>query len=192
MWIETGKDRRACNKGRYSFASNGECGLKQGTEHGAGCPRTDSFASNGECGLKPAGRKQRRRVGDSFASNGECGLKRLCEKAHDLCAGGFIRQQWRMWIETMMVNAQAKRNVDSFASNGECGLKLPPPEPVDVVKIFIRQQWRMWIETARTWWPMRSQLRFIRQQWRMWIETDVMCSVAWRSHIHSPAMANVD
>ena len=40
------------------------------------------------------------RDNNSFASNGECGLK------HPVAMGGsnehaeFIRQQWRMWIET--------------------------------------------------------------------------------------------
>ena len=37
----------------------------------------------------------------------------------------FIRQQWRMWIET------------------------PNPASPNIVDVkFIRQQWRMWIETS--------------------------------------------
>ena len=47
--------RWAASFGPNSFASNGECGLKQlrGTfEHGALV--LNSFASNGECGLKPS------------------------------------------------------------------------------------------------------------------------------------------
>ncbi len=36
----------------------------------------------------------------------------------------FIRQQWRMWIETgLRVNNQGQMITNSFASNGECGLK---------------------------------------------------------------------
>ncbi len=36
----------------------------------------------------------------------------------------FIRQQWRMWIETGMVVVWLRGGCNSFASNGECGLKL--------------------------------------------------------------------
>ena len=36
-----------------SFASNGECGLKQGGGRWVLTVRKNSFASNGECGLKP-------------------------------------------------------------------------------------------------------------------------------------------
>ncbi len=36
----------------------------------------------------------------------------------------FIRQQWRMWIETMRAVRSVSRVDNSFASNGECGLKL--------------------------------------------------------------------
>ncbi len=35
----------------------------------------------------------------------------------------FIRQQWRMWIETIACCAFAQAGGNSFASNGECGLK---------------------------------------------------------------------
>ena len=35
----------------------------------------------------------------------------------------FIRQQWRMWIETRSGNCVCARRANSFASNGECGLK---------------------------------------------------------------------
>ena len=93
----------------------------------------------------------------------------------DVCAAlglEFIRQQWRMWIETCRIQLHRLREAE-----------------------FIRQQWRMWIETAGTWPPMRwprnsfasngecglklggewllntTLLEFIRQQWRMWIET---------------------
>ncbi len=39
-------------------------------------------------------------VANSFASNGECGLKHSYYW-HRVCGGvKFIRQQWRMWIET--------------------------------------------------------------------------------------------
>ena len=35
----------------------------------------------------------------------------------------FIRQQWRMWIETAPADGTARMPANSFASNGECGLK---------------------------------------------------------------------
>ena len=35
----------------------------------------------------------------------------------------FIRQQWRMWIETDYSVTAATIHPNSFASNGECGLK---------------------------------------------------------------------
>ena len=105
----------------------------------------------------------------------------------------FIRQQWRMWIETSRATG--------------C-------QPLALK--FIRQQWRMWIETQFEVLQQNAQEKFIRQQWRMWIETnDVNCSgncidnsfasngecglkhrlavVKLRGTlIHSPAMANVD
>ena len=39
-------------------------------------------------------------------------------------AAQFIRQQWRMWIETSEIQPPPAPQVNSFASNGECGLKL--------------------------------------------------------------------
>ena len=86
---------------RNSFASNGECGLKP-LHHPAPIQlHKNSFASNGECGLKPAQLARVRGVlqGNSFASNGECGLKPP-EVLARLQDEEFIRQQWRMWIET--------------------------------------------------------------------------------------------
>ena len=84
----------------------------------------------------------------------------------------FIRQQWRMWIETMCWSACEAFFNNSFASNGECGLKrhLGAVLPLARHK-FIRQQWRMWIETGSTASTKQSLPQFIRQQWRMWIET---------------------
>jgi hypothetical protein len=35
----------------------------------------------------------------------------------------FIRQQWRMWIETSLYPVPVSGKWNSFASNGECGLK---------------------------------------------------------------------
>ena len=35
----------------------------------------------------------------------------------------FIRQQWRMWIETQIHELRFTSSLNSFASNGECGLK---------------------------------------------------------------------
>ena len=63
---------------------------------------------------------------NSFASNGECGLKLATVRVLSTPPLKFIRQQWRMWIETAM----------------------PAPNPYKSPK-FIRQQWRMWIETPR-------------------------------------------
>ena len=37
---------------------------------------------------------------NSFASNGECGLKHDDAGTRRRISGKFIRQQWRMWIET--------------------------------------------------------------------------------------------
>ena len=62
-----------------SFASNGECGLKR---------------MDGTCGTSGADL-------NSFASNGECGLKLAVLSLHFTIKGEFIRQQWRMWIETI-------------------------------------------------------------------------------------------
>ena len=82
----------------------------------------------------------------------------------------FIRQQWRMWIETATNMNAVNKKANSFASNGECGLKRPHGR-----------------------YRMSSLGKFIRQQWRMWIETgDVNNPAAQRTQIHSPAMANVD
>ena len=62
----------------------------------------NSFASNGECGLKRFAKTTAPAVkqGNSFASNGECGLKQVDFGDHRLGEREFIRQQWRMWIET--------------------------------------------------------------------------------------------
>ncbi len=40
----------------------------------------------------------------------------------------FIRQQWRMWIETNLVGDAGFEPANSFASNGECGLKQTDPQ----------------------------------------------------------------
>ncbi len=61
---------------------------------------------------------------NSFASNGECGLKRQNTYRATSVGHEFIRQQWRMWIETTL--------------DQDTALQLDE---------FIRQQWRMWIET---------------------------------------------
>ena len=62
----------------------------------------------------------------------------------------FIRQQWRMWIETTRTwKPLILRQTNSFASNGECGLKHRGRNQVsEAIEKFIRQQWRMWIETG--------------------------------------------
>ena len=96
------------------------------------------------------------------------------ETRHHACAqrlsGKFIRQQWRMWIETSMVMVVCPCAANSFASNGECGLKLQHQISPHIARSeFIRQQWRMWIETFQT-----------------------RCRRFGGGVIHSPAMANVD
>ncbi len=129
----------------------------------------------------------------------------------------FIRQQWRMWIETSTRLRTTLAGTNSFASNGECGLKRVGR---DVGKVFgqkfIRQQWRMWIETSMASCVAGVLREFIRQQWRMWIETPnrhselrndpnsfasngecglkpKLAALLVAPHlIHSPAMANVD
>ena len=85
----------------------------------------------------------------------------------------FIRQQWRMWIETSEIAVNRAPYMNSFASNGECGLKQKVTNDVlaDFAKKFIRQQWRMWIETFLLLVIRYGHAKFIRQQWRMWIET---------------------
>ena len=40
---------------------------------------------------------------NSFASNGECGLKDALAPSGGIPTMKFIRQQWRMWIETKQV-----------------------------------------------------------------------------------------
>ena len=147
MWIETAmmhQRRLACGN---SFASNGECGLKQLVVVWLGGCNSNSFASNGECGLKqPSPVLRRVCVPNSFASNGECGLKlksgrfvefdpefirqqwrMWIETIDNKWIGSrenkFIRQQWRMWIETLCGLEVKTRKDNSFASNGECGLK---------------------------------------------------------------------
>ena len=57
MWIETyGKAKQLLGIPN-SFASNGECGLKQAQIRAGQCQLTNSFASNGECGLKQRGQR---------------------------------------------------------------------------------------------------------------------------------------
>ena len=86
---------------------------------------------------------------NSFASNGECGLKPAAGTFTVSYMAQFIRQQWRMWIETSYRPHLAMGAVNSFASNGECGLKPDDPQSQRrCLGQFIRQQWRMWIETA--------------------------------------------
>ncbi len=101
MWIKTDKLGMLAWALDNSFASNGECGLKQVQVHLLGKFRENSFASNGECGLKLTSQPRRhQQAANSFASNGECGLKRLGAAAYAQLTDEFIRQQWRMWIET--------------------------------------------------------------------------------------------
>ncbi len=102
MWIETLRTPARLRPGENSFASNGECGLKLSAPHPSAQVLTNSFASNGECGLKQIQRLAARGPGREF-----------------------IRQQWRMWIETLV-----------RTNRSSCMRK------------FIRQQWRMWIETG--------------------------------------------
>ena len=107
---------------------------------------------------------------NSFASNGECGLKPEYAAIRNAGSMQFIRQQWRMWIETDSTHPPKQDHINSFASNGECGLKL----------------------IATGYRRSRSE-EFIRQQWRMWIETDFSHGQQRKCKIiHSPAMANVD
>ncbi len=126
MWIETGSPVRRQNRALNSFASNGECGLKRHHRQKTWARPMNSFASNGECGLKHA-QAWSGRCGmwqNSFASNGECGLKLAVDDASLFGDGQqFIRQQWRMWIETSVPWPTCSAKENSFASNGECGLK---------------------------------------------------------------------
>ena len=98
MWIETCAAHCKNENNGNSFASNGECGLKQraGAQLHGGL--TNSFASNGECGLKPpAVSDAPHHPQNSFASNGECGLKHL-----------FDQLFFRVWE----IHSPAMANVD--------------------------------------------------------------------------------
>ena len=134
MWIETASMKPALPRSQNSFASNGECGLKRSCkafrQHSTG----NSFASNGECGLKHVISSPLNALNvNSFASNGECGLKPFCDQVEAFAAtnsfasngecglkhqhghrgrprGQFIRQQWRMWIETECSALQKRRD----------------------------------------------------------------------------------
>ena len=86
-------------------------------------PAGNSFASNGECGLKLIPRVNVcTTVTNSFASNGECGLKLRWPQRSRARSREFIRQQWRMWIETSValppttkpnkIHSPAMANVD--------------------------------------------------------------------------------
>ncbi len=125
MWIETETSSSVNPASSNSFASNGECGLKQGSPGAEGwAVAKNSFASNGECGLKlriPAGFTTA--SNNSFASNGECGLKLDLFFQVVARLPQFIRQQWRMWIETTIGPMVQTWKANSFASNGECELK---------------------------------------------------------------------
>ena len=78
MWIETREVTIAQPLCGNSFASNGECGLKQPIDNALPAACLNSFASNGECGLKPVlDHGSPLEFFNSFASNGECGLKQL-------------------------------------------------------------------------------------------------------------------
>ena len=162
-----------------------------------GIPKhTNSFASNGECGLKLAWYLQRGYFSrNSFASNGECGLKQQMGAPAGCCTAQFIRQQWRMWIETRPARRKHQlQPSNSFASNGECGLKHSEAAgSCERAGEFIRQQWRMWIETrvsgtassalCRNSFASNGECGLKRQ----------CCRYLRRCcRIHSPAMANVD
>ena len=196
MWIETLSLSASCSAFGNSFASNGECGLKP---------------IEFECAVNVCR--------NSFASNGECGLKHNWNGGMNVPSTQFIRQQWRMWIETEQLPMHhVPPALNSFASNGECGLKQEHNTPHHHRNTeFIRQQWRMWIETKTQagssrvygnsfasngecglkhcsgYHVIKVHSKFIRQQWRMWIETRKRTDDDPCSvGIHSPAMANVD
>ena len=65
-------------------------------------------------------------------------------------ASRFIRQKWRMWIETIIPLLATSSGGDSSVRNGGCGLKLFAERGIARQPRFIRQKWRMWIETMKT------------------------------------------
>ncbi len=148
MWIET----LFCHQRPWdcgnSFASNGECGLKQQLAQVFCVRHRNSFASNGECGLKHRGSWCRRCLVPQFIrQQWRMWIETEIIPALIRSPIKFIRQQWRMWIETPLAITVPHWKKNSFASNGECGLK---PETFSIhilMNEFIRQQWRMWIET---------------------------------------------
>ncbi len=82
----------------------------------------------------------------------------------------FIRQQWRMWIETCNHWEATLNLVNSFASNGECGLKQ--------ASVLVRTI--AWLNSFAS--NGECGLKLARVA--AWV-------VVWAA-IHSPAMANVD
>ena len=149
MWIETIKNAPSLKTIWISSARNGGCGLKLPAIQ---CPTTGGRISS--------------------ARNGGCGLKHGANLRSANLYGDFIRQKWRMWIETGEA-ALGKRGHDiSSARNGGCGLKLYlHSQQLPGHGDFIRQKWRMWIETHHWVVGKHAAADFIRQKWRMWIET---------------------
>ena len=171
MWIETAKPNWLQLLEQQFIRQQWRMWIE--TFAGCGCPRSlvNSFASNGECGLKLWSPLQGNVPShlNSFASNGECGLKL---RARRVCRPGqaeFIRQQWRMWIETAHRWCGRCWTANSFASNGECGLK-PDPAPGST---------------------LRSRNSFASNGECGLKQPGVLHRVVGRK-IHSPAMANVD
>ena len=109
----------------------------------------------------------------------------------------FIRQQWRMWIETQTLPCiPFWLSLNSFASNGECGLKRSwwtvEGEAKPTLNSFASNG-ECGLKRQAPRFRGSTWWQFIRQQWRMWIETPPPHNFCRNpSRIHSPAMANVD
>ena len=113
MWIETREVTIAQPLCGNSFASNGECGLKQPIDNALPAACFFSFGSDGHRDLHPfPARRSSDLCYNSFASNGECGLKHCLRLPENHITP------------------------NSFASNGECGLKHAAP-PVALAMALI-------------------------------------------------------
>ena len=111
-------------------------------------------------------------IANSFASNGECGLKRSPAMRWQAWCWEFIRQQWRMWIETNPASPCPHDAINSFASNGECGLKHRAVKcQRQVVANSFASNGECGLKHENSPSLMNRPAEFIRQQWRMWIET---------------------
>ena len=122
MWIETPGGGQWADVGQNSFASNGECGLKQGRRWPPAGHHAQFIRQQWRMWIETTPTPTAvALMTNSFASNGECGLKQPRPSSPPPADCQFIRQQWRMWIETvaaggpvevLRIHSPAMANVD--------------------------------------------------------------------------------